>query len=53
MAPLAGPVVAAAAILPDDFRPRGLDDSKKLDPETRERLAIEIRTHAIAWGVGT
>ena len=52
MAPLAGPVVAGAAILPEDFRPRGLDDSKKLDAETRERLALEIKEHAVAWGVG-
>jgi ribonuclease HII len=52
MAPLAGPVVAGAAILPEDFRPRWLDDSKKLDPETREELAIEIKQHAVAWGVG-
>ena len=52
MAPLAGPVVAGAAILPEEFRPRGLDDSKKLDAETREQLAIEIKQHAIAWGVG-
>ncbi len=52
MAPLAGPVVAAAAILPRDFRPRGLDDSKKLDAETRERLAVEIKAQAICWAVG-
>jgi ribonuclease HII len=52
MAPLAGPVVAAAAILPRDFRPRGLDDSKKLDAETRERLSVEIRGSAMAWSVG-
>jgi ribonuclease HII len=52
MAPLAGPVVAAAAILPRDFRPRGLDDSKKLDAETRERLAVEIKASALAWAVG-
>jgi ribonuclease HII len=52
MAPLAGPVVAAAAILPRDFRPRGLDDSKKLDAETRERLAVEVKAAALAWAVG-
>jgi ribonuclease HII len=52
MAPLAGPVVAAAAILPRDFRPRGLDDSKKLDVETRERLAGEVRSAAVCWAVG-
>jgi ribonuclease HII len=52
MAPLAGPVVAAAAILPRDFRPRGLDDSKKLDAETRDRLAIEVKASAVCWAVG-
>lgn len=53
MAPLAGPVVAAAAILPDDFRPRGIDDSKKvIDPQRREELAQEIKGAALAWAVG-
>ena len=52
MAPLAGPVVAAACILPLEFRPRGLDDSKKLDLETRERLGAEVRAGAVAWAVG-
>jgi ribonuclease HII len=40
--PLAGPVVAAAVILDPRRVPRGLDDSKKLDPETRERLHARI-----------
>jgi ribonuclease HII len=40
--PLAGPVVAAAVILDPKRVPRGLDDSKKLDPETRERLHARI-----------
>src|SRR5580704_2699130 len=40
--PLAGPVVAAAVILDPKHVPRGLDDSKKLDPETRERLHARI-----------
>ena len=52
MAPLAGPVVAAAAILPEALRPRGLDDSKKLDAKTRERLAAEVKAGALAWAVG-
>jgi ribonuclease HII len=51
MGPLAGPVVAAAAVLPRDFRPRGLDDSKKLDPRERERLAAEIKA-AATWALG-
>jgi ribonuclease HII len=51
--PLAGPVVAAAVIL-DPARPiRGLADSKILEPEERERLALLIREralcHSVAW----
>ncbi|HYS79733.1 MAG TPA: ribonuclease HII [Anaeromyxobacteraceae bacterium] len=52
MAPLAGPVVAAAVILPRDFRPRGIDDSKQVEREDRERLAVEIKAAAVAWAVG-
>jgi ribonuclease HII len=49
--PLAGPVVAAAVIL-DPQRPIvGLRDSKLLSAVARERLAAEIRTHALAWAV--
>jgi ribonuclease HII len=45
--PLAGPVVAAAVML-DEFQPiRGLADSKKLGPGTRERLFDEIRARAL------
>ena len=49
--PLAGPVVAAAVMLDPDQRIEGLRDSKKLSAAARERLADEIRTHAIAWCV--
>ncbi len=49
MAPLAGPVVAGACILPHGYRPRGIDDSKQLDRGQRERLADDIRAHAVAW----
>jgi ribonuclease HII len=52
MAPLAGPVVAAACILPRDYRPRGVDDSKQLDAAERERLAEDIKRNAVAWAVG-
>ncbi len=52
MAPLAGPVVAAAVILPPDFRPRGIDDSKQVDVADRERLALEIKGAAVCWAVG-
>jgi len=52
MAPLAGPVVAAACILPRDYRPRGVDDSKQLDAAERERLAEDIKRNAVSWAVG-
>ncbi|ADO71091.1 ribonuclease HII [Stigmatella aurantiaca] len=53
MAPLAGPVVAAAAILPRNYRLKGLDDSKKiLDAERREELAAALKRDAVAWAVG-
>ncbi|MBL8446884.1 MAG: ribonuclease HII [Zoogloeaceae bacterium] len=49
--PLCGPVMAAAVIL-DPRRPiLGLADSKKLSAARRDRLASEIRTHALAWSV--
>jgi ribonuclease HII len=49
---LAGPVVAGAVILRPGCVLPGLDDSKKVDPECRARLAPEIRRHAMAVGVG-
>jgi ribonuclease HII len=52
MAPLAGPVVAAAVILPREFRPRGIDDSKQVDAAERARLAVEIKAAAVCWAVG-
>jgi ribonuclease HII len=52
MAPLAGPVVAAAVILPREFRPRGIDDSKQVDAAARDRLAAEIKRSAMCWAVG-
>jgi ribonuclease HII len=53
MAPLAGPVVAAAVILPKGYRLAGLNDSKKI-PEAakREQLAARIKTDAVCWAVG-
>ncbi len=48
---LAGPVTAAAVILPPDWQPRGLRDSKLLKPEERRRLDAEIRAHAVAWSI--
>src|ERR1700744_2729724 len=49
---LAGPVVAAAVILDRKRIPKGLDDSKQLDEETRETLFPRIMEAAIAVGVG-
>lgn len=48
---IAGPVSAAAVILPDDARILGLDDSKRLLPEQRRSLAPLIRETAIAFAV--
>jgi len=48
--PLAGPVLAAAVIMPADSGLRGVDDSKRLTRELREELAVQI--HACALGVG-
>jgi ribonuclease HII len=50
--PLAGPVVAAAVILPPRCRLPGLADSKALTPEQRERLDTLIRRKAVALGLG-
>ncbi len=52
MSPLAGPVVAAAAVLPVGYRRAGIDDSKKLGPRQREELALHIKHEALAWAVG-
>jgi len=50
---LAGPVVAAAVILPEKFRHRRLNDSKQLLPERREEIYQElIRNETIVWAVG-
>jgi ribonuclease HII len=50
--PLAGPVVAAAVILPDSFRHARIDDSKKLTPELREEIfAALIARPDVCWAV--
>lgn len=49
--PLAGPVVAAAVILPRGFDLPDLDDSKRLSPAVRENLFAQIAEQAIAWAV--
>lgn len=48
---LAGPVVAAAVILPEKVRLPGLNDSKRLTEAQRERLRPLIEKHALAWSV--
>lgn len=50
--PLAGPVVAAAVILPEGYAGTGLADSKKLSPKRREALDLQIRADALAWSLG-
>ena len=50
--PLAGPVVAAAVVLPKECGILGLNDSKKLSPARREALYKEIREKAVSFGVG-
>lgn len=50
--PLAGPVVAAAVILPENYDLPGLTDSKKLSEKKREILFELIKEQAIAWSVG-
>lgn len=50
--PLAGPVVAASVIMPSTGSISGLNDSKRLTPIQREKLYLEIYTHAIAVGIG-
>jgi ribonuclease HII len=48
---LAGPVVAAAVILPKKYRHKRLNDSKQLSREEREELRYEIERDALAWAV--
>jgi ribonuclease HII len=52
MSPLAGPVSAAAVVFAPGSRVPGVDDSKKLDAQKRERLALEIKQTAVAYCVG-
>jgi ribonuclease HII len=50
--PIAGPVTAAAVILPADFPKEALADSKALSPRRRERAEALIRERALAWATG-
>lgn len=49
--PLAGPVVAAAVVLPAEYTLDGLNDSKQVSEENRKRLAEEIKKIALAYAV--
>lgn len=51
--PLAGPVYAAAVILPPHLELKWLNDSKQVTPKRREILFHEIQSQAIAWAVTT
>ncbi len=50
--PLAGPVVTAAVVLPEDFDVLGVDDSKKLSEKRREELYDQILDNCVAYGIG-
>jgi ribonuclease HII len=50
---LAGPVIAAAAILPEKFRHRKLNDSKQLSPELREKIYVDLTSNTeVFWAIG-
>ncbi len=48
---LAGPLVAAAAVLPEDFEPQGLEDSKLLTAKQRQDAFLRVTEAALAWSV--
>ncbi len=50
--PLAGPVVAAAVVMPEDFDVPGIDDSEKLPEKKREEMFDVIKQHAVCTGIG-
>lgn len=50
--PLAGPVVAAAVILPVGIQLPGVNDSKKITEKKREQLFDFVKENALAWGIG-
>lgn len=53
MAPLAGPVIAGAVILPRNYKLKKLNDSKQiLDPNMRDELAHQIKQDALFWSAG-
>lgn len=50
--PLAGPVIAAAVVLPKQFKLDGLTDSKKLTAKKRLALDLSIKEQALCWSIG-
>ncbi|MBR5315473.1 MAG: ribonuclease HII [Firmicutes bacterium] len=50
--PLAGPVVTACVVLPEDFDVLGIDDSKKVSEKKREELFSQIIEKSLAYGIG-
>ncbi len=49
---LAGPVFAAAVVLPPDFQNEELNDSKQLTERARRRLRVVVEQEALAWAIG-
>jgi len=49
---LAGPVIAAAVILPENWKLEGLADSKVMTAESRDKLEPQIKAQSLAWGIG-
>jgi ribonuclease HII len=50
--PLAGPVVAACVVADGPLMLKGLNDSKRVQPEKRRELAETIKSHVVAWAIG-
>jgi ribonuclease HII len=50
--PLAGPVIAAAVVLPRGFKYPGIKDSKLMTADQREAMATIIKAHALCWAIG-
>ena len=49
--PLAGPLAVGAVVLPSEPFIAGLNDSKQVKPEARERIAVQVKAVAVAWTV--
>lgn len=49
--PLAGPVVAAAVVFPKGYKNPDIDDSKKVTAKKRAKLYVEIKAHALSYGI--